>query len=650
VAWTAGQHQTKFGFDYRRLRNAVPFLPNVNGSYAFGSGTALANNTPSTLTVALGPPDLEYTEDDQFYYFQDDWRIRENFTLNVGIRYENTGQPINLLNDVTAGREAGSGAFWRQNLPLEARVVPRIPVDKNNWAPRLGFVYSPRWGRWLFGENKTVISGGYGVAYDATFYNLMLNISTSSPTVFLTTVSGLGVPTNVPTGDTVRNAAVQAGVIAFNTFNPEFFDRTIIRRNWRSPYSQQWSLRWQRELNRDNVLEVRYVGNHAIGLFQTVNANPSIGNLFNGFSRQYVDSADNATKTVNFPGFPQLLAGARPLTCTDDPNTRDNEGRCNGRLFPFGVARERINGAQSNYHGLQMRFDSRLANQLTWGMTYTWSHAIDNSSEVFSFAGGNSVTVAQNPLDLTRSERGNSGFDARNVLTAHWIWDLPFGREQHGVLGRLMGGWQINGVVRFQTARLFTPTHANATRNLYEDATTMAAFFGTQSHFRPFAGNPNAPLNRVGITDIDACLFQGTAFCGASGSTRILRQSPTGYWLLNDLNAATRTFTPVSPNDVRFIVNGPGAALRFGTPFGTIGRNTFHGDQIENLDLSIFKNTRVTERVSIRYTLGLYNALNHPNFGIPNSINLDNAGSTFYNFQENSGGRRVIGMGLSISF
>ncbi|NOT60040.1 MAG: TonB-dependent receptor, partial [Acidobacteria bacterium] len=178
-----GNHQMKMGMDIRKLENTAPFLPNVNGNFQFDTLAQFAANTPTTLTVALGPATLVYGEIDQFYYFQDDWRIRPNFTLNLGARYEYTGQPINLLNDVTVQRENDPAkAFWLQTLPIEARTNPRIPVDANNFAPRLGFVYSPRFGDGflgkLVGTDKTTIRGGFGQAYDATFYNLMLNIST----------------------------------------------------------------------------------------------------------------------------------------------------------------------------------------------------------------------------------------------------------------------------------------------------------------------------------------------------------------------------------------------------------------------------------------------------------------------------------------
>jgi hypothetical protein len=284
-------------------------------------------------------------------------------------------------------------------------------------------------------------------------------------------------------------------------------------------------------------------------------------------------------------------------------------------------------------------------------MTYTYSHTIDNSSEVFNFAGGNSVAVSQNPLDLTRGERGNSGFDIRHVFTAHWLWDLPFMREQKGLVGRLVGGWQFNGIVRVQTGVPFTPTHQTPVRNPYEDSTYLLNFIGS-SALRPFDGNPSAVPNRVGITDVDACIFYGRCGTTTVSGTALpnLRTSSTGFYLLNDLNASTPVFTPVSPSEVRYIINGPGAAARFGTPFGNVGRNSARGDRLESVDLSVFKTFRLTEQFKLQYRLQLFNAFNHPFFGIPNSIQLDNAGSTFFNFQENDGGRRTISMGLSFIF
>jgi outer membrane receptor protein involved in Fe transport len=647
LTWTRGNHQMKMGFDYRKLENTAPFLPNVNGNFQFDTAQQMADNRPTQITVAFGPATLSYGEHDQFYYFQDDWRVKPNLTLNLGVRYENTGQPINLLNDVTLLRESiPTEAFWRQNLPIEARINPRIPVDNNNWAPRLGFVYSPKFdgglmGK-LFGSDKTTVRGGYGIAYDATFYNLMLNISTAAPTVFLTSAPQFGVPSATPTGDVVRAAAAGSGLIRFNTFDPRFLSRTTINPKMRSPYSQQWSFGIQREI-KSSVVEVRYVGNHSVGLFQTINANPFIGNLVNGFSRPYHDPVAGVARTLTFPGFPNSIpSGIRPLTCTDNPATLDNEAACNGRVLPFGVARERINGAQSTYHGLQTRYDGRFRRDLIYGFTYTWSKALDNASEVFNFAGGNSVAVSQNPLNLTSGEKSYSGFDVPHSFTMNLIYELPFMRDQRGILGRAVGGWQVNATARVQNGVRFTPTHPSAARNPYEDVTFMATFFGN-SQMRPFAGNPNAPAGSVAITDVDACIFY--ARCGTTAGNPNLRTSSTGYYLMSDLNR--NVFTSVSPNDVRYIVNGPGAAIKFNNPFGTVARNSAFSDRIETVDFSLFKTFKIWEAVNIQYQLTLINALNHPVFGTPNT-NVDNI--NFFNFQENDGGRRTISMGLRVRF
>ncbi|MDX2044632.1 MAG: carboxypeptidase regulatory-like domain-containing protein [Acidobacteriota bacterium] len=647
LTWTRGNHQMKMGFDYRKLQNTAPFLPNVNGNFQFDSVQQLIDNKPTQITVAFGPATLSYGEHDQFYYFQDDWRIKPNLTLNLGIRYENTGQPINLLNDVTVLRESiPTEAFWRQSLPIDARTNNRIPVDNNNWAPRLGFVYSPKFDSGLmgklFGSDKTTVRGGYGIAYDATFYNLMLNISTAAPTVFLTSAPQFGVPNATPTGDVVRASAASSGLIRFNTFDPRFLSRTTINPVMRSPYSQQWSFGIQREI-KSNVVEVRYVGNHSVGLFQTINANPFIGNLVNGFSRTYHDPVANTARTLNLPGFPNAIpSGIRPQTCTDNAATLDNEGVCNGRVFPFGVARERINGAQSTYHGLQTRFDGRFKRDFIYGFTYTWSKALDNASEVFNFAGGNSVAVSQNPLNLTSGEKSYSGFDVPHSFTMNLIYELPFMRDQRGILGRAVGGWQVNATARVQNGVRFTPTHPSPARNPYEDVTFMSTFFGN-SQMRPFAGNPNAAAGSVAITDVDACIFY--ARCGTTSGNPNLRTSSTGFYLMSDLNR--NVFTAVSPNDVRYIVNGPGAAMKFNNPFGTVARNSARGDRIETVDFSLFKTFKVWESVNIQYQLTLINALNHPVFGTPNT-NVDNV--NFFNFQENDGGRRTISMGLRVRF
>ena len=615
VSWTKGKHTMLFGADFRDLDNAVPFLPNLNGAFRFTTAARLVANAPNFVTIVAGKDTIVYKERDQFYYLQDDWKIRENLTLNLGVRYEYTGQPINTLHDLTLARESdASTAIWRQSLPISVRTVPKIPVDKNNFAPRFGFAWVPKMGdskfsHLFFGDNDaTVIRGGYSIAYDPAFYNILLNVSTATPTVFNNTINnfctnktpvtscttndiltfpGFRLPANA-TGDVVRSAFSSS--LQKNTFDPRFFNETVVGSDFHAPYSQQWSLGVQRQINRNNVAEIRYVGNHGVGLFQTINRNPDISKIYNGFT----------LGGITFPGFPQLLHGAVPLTCTDNTATLDNEGVCNGRVLPQGNIRSRENTASSTYNGMQMRYNGRLFNQLTLGASYTWSKTLDNASEVFSFGEG---FAAQNPFDINAGEKSLSGNDRRHASSINALWDLPFFKKQEGFKGHALGGWQLNGTYVLASGRTWTPLEFCNVACLgigYEDIGFDGAFLGFDT-LRPFRGNPNAPRDSVGITSIDGDFLYGAG------------TSPTGFWSLNQLNQGN--LVPVTADQVRFIYNGPGAAKLFGNPFGNVARNSERGPALNQLNIGIFKTTNLTERVKIQFRTELFNALNHPNPG-----------------------------------
>jgi hypothetical protein len=640
---TRGRHSFIFGADIRRLRNEVPFLPNVNGSFTIGSVARLVANAPQTVQLAAGEDTIAYKETDQFYFFQDDWKIRDNLTLNLGVRYEYIGQPINTLNELTVEREANpQTALWRQNLPVEARTVPRLPADKNNWAPRLGFAYTPRFWKSVFGEDATVIRGGYSIAYDPPFYNIMLNISTAAPSVFLNLTSNSAtapvfpVPSANPTGDKVRAFAQSAGILAVNTFDPRLLSRTVVSQNFYNPYSQQWSLGLQRQINSNNVAEVRYVGNHAVGLFQTNNGNPLFSNLYNGFT----------LGGVAFPAFRNLLpAGLVPQNCVNNPATPDNEAACNGRVLAGqGLVRTRENTASSNYHGLQTRYNGRLYNQLTLGASYSYSKTIDNSSEIFAFGENPS---SQHPFNVTSAERSVSGFHRPHAFSLNAIWDIPIYKDQQGVLGRALGGWQINSTYVLTSGRPFTPSQNFLNRAIgggYFD-NGYAPFVGEVA--RPFVTNPDADRTQVGISQIDASFFFGAPVRNARG-----------FYSLNDLNNGT--IREISPNDVRYVVNMPGAALLFNNPFGNAARNSEKGPRLNQVNLGVFKNTRVTEQIRIQFRMEMFNALNHPNpgYGVAGGDSLPNRfvdfagieGTGFADFTEMSLSSRVIQFGLRIVF
>ncbi len=613
--WTSGKHTLTFGVDFRDLDNSVPFLPNFNGAFRFPSTARIVANAPSFVTLAAGTPTIGYKERDQFYFFQDDFKLRDNLTLNLGIRYEYTGQPINTLNGITVAAESDSTrALWRQNIPLDQRTVPKLPADKNNWAPRLGFAWSPRFDtdskfkRLLFGENDaTVIRGGFSMAYDPAFYNILLNVSTSAPTVFLNTINNnssltapsFRLPSN-PTGDAVRQSL--GSFLQKNTFDPRLLSQTMVGNDFHSPYSQQWSFGIQRQINRNNVAEIRYIGNRGVGLFQTVNRNPDIGNLYRGFNFDIFDNG--AGKPPFFPGFPSLVPGGiTPLSCVNNPATPDNEAACNNRIVPGrGLIRSRENTGKSWYNGLQMRYNGRIFNQLTLGASYTFSKTIDTTSEIFSFG---EIAIAANPFDLTNQEKGLSGNDRRHASALNFIWDVPVKKDQRGFVGHVLGGWQLNGTYILASGRPFTPSQFFNSLGLptYQDFTFGATFFGFDN-VRGFSSNPRAARDRVAITDIDAYLIFLPNFV----------PSPTHLYSLNELNS-TGNLVPVSPNDVRYIINMPGAVRYTGNPFGNIARNSERGPALNMVNLGIFKNIRLREHMSLQLRAEMFNALNHPNPG-----------------------------------
>jgi hypothetical protein len=198
--------------------------------------------------------------------------------------------------------------------------------------------------------------------------------------------------------------------------------------------------------------------------------------------------------------------------------------------------------------------------------------------------------MAQNPFDVDKGEWSVSGFDRLHSFSLDYIYEVPAYRNQRGIAGKLLGGWQINGIYSLGSGRPYTPEQTRnslAFPNSYLDALFASTFTGLDS-LRPFVGNPNANPRLVAITNIDARLS------GLISGTDAL--SPTGYYLLNDLNRGV--LTPVTPGGVRFVFNGPGAAIAFGTPFGTAPRNCVRGKSLNQLNLGVFKTTRIGERFS----------------------------------------------------
>jgi outer membrane receptor protein involved in Fe transport len=642
LSWTRGRHSFIFGAEFKHLNTVVPFLPNFNGAFAFNSVARLLANAPSGFSLTVGDPTLAFTENDQYYYIQDDFKVRPNLTLNLGVRYEYTGQPINILNQQSIVRENDpTRRFFDPTLPLSVRTTPAIPKDKNNFAPRLGFAYSPHFWKSFLGEDATVIRGGFSIAYDPAFYNILLNVQGSAPfsaafalpsNILPATNSPVPIPGGSLTGDAIRAATIASGVLPLGRLNPLFLAQTVVAPDFHAPYSEQFSLGVQHQFGRNSVAEVRYVGTHGISLFQNRQGNPFVRNLVNGFS----------AGGFNFRNFANLIpSGITPLTCVNDPATFANEAVCDGRILRQSTITIRENSAQSIYHSMQSRFNSRLLNNsLTLGAAYTWSKTIDNSSEIFAFDIASSNT--QNPFCITSCERSLSILDRPHAFSTNFIYDVPFFKEQRGVVGHLLGGWQLNGVYVLTSGTPYTPGQF-----------LNGSVLGTANSYitagdRPFIGNPNANPQLVGINQVDALFLFGVPVT-----------NPAGFYSVNALNS-TGDVVNVSPNDVRFIVNGPGAAQVFNTPFGNASRNSLRGPRLNQLNMGLFKNIKVFERLTLQLRGEAFNVLNHPNPGygvnaagyLPDFFVEDAgfAGSAFADNQDIELARRVVQVGLRIIF
>jgi hypothetical protein len=593
-----GKHTFKAGVNYTFQRSPNIFLPAINGAYRFdswgdiGLGTSFVANTPDRVQIASGNPSLDFREHDTFIYGGDDWKIGRSLTVNLGLTWSYYGQPANLFNQITVPRESNPAtALWNPALPLSVRTFPTFPAPKNSFGPSLGFAWNPQGGGFLTGHGKTTLRGGYRLLYDPPFYNIYINMSSSSPEVFL---QNLPAPNThplpvVPTGPNVR-ASVSSSITP-GVFDPRTFAETSIAPNFGPDKVHSWSFGFERELTKNSAVEVRYAGNHGQNLFQSLNANPLVKPLLTDF--------------------PSLVpAGITPCTTSQlvGPGSSVAVGR---EHCDLGIIRTRNNTGKSNYNGLQAEFRANnLFKQLTIRTGYTFSKNLDNVSEIFStFGGANSNAFAQNNLNQS-GEYGFSGLDIPHQWTILFTEELPFFKEQHGFIGHVLGGWGFSGNYVLASGQRYTPSQvfiSEFSAHDYFDAGFYNTFNGGAEPAHPFLGNPNAPVTQVGIFAADACNVFGFGCALAAGQLISLNA-------INNPDPTANHEVPVTTNDVRFIANGGQADKIFGTPFGNVARNSVT-DAITNVaNLSVFKRFKFTERTSFEFHASALNVLNHPNF------------------------------------
>ncbi len=648
-----GRHSFKAGVNLTQQRSPNVFLPNFNGQFRFADWGHYAADIPNRIRIASGTPNLNFRETDTFVYFGDDFKIKNNLTLNLGITWSYYGQPANLFHDLTVKNATGSNPTWDPTLPLSVTTFPTIPSPKNSWGPSVGFAWTPNGGgRFLTGNGKTVVRGGYRLSYDPPFYNIYINISSAAPNVLLNTLSGRvatggTLPSNLklsaaPFGPSVR--AELASSLLTGVFDPRQFNETSITPNFGPQRTHEWSLGVQREVFAGAVAEARYVGNHALDLFQSINGNPYIAGLA--------------------ASFPSLVPSGQTPCPAASAAVAAAIGRVNCDL---GVVRTRTNTAYSDYNAVQTELrGNQMWHQLTLKAGYTFSKTTDNTSEIFATgAAGNTNAFSQSQVDFTSGEHGISGIDFRHNFFLTASEEIPFMRSQHGVLGHILGGWSASAVYFLSSGQPYTAaqgalncvsgggacsgTDFNGNLSPY-DPNFNASFVGADGALRPFAGSNSAPVGAVGIFTGDWYGCDGTA-----GSPCPTGLTPTTLLSLNALNT-TGANTVVTNNDVRFIANGFFADQVFGTPFGNVARNTLRDARTNIVNFSFFKTFKVKENFKVQWHMTMLNAFNHPNFSSVDAF-IDDAGLSgeflgFANPALTSGGiQAAVGIpGRSIRF
>jgi Carboxypeptidase regulatory-like domain len=651
-SWLQGKNQWKAGVNYTYQRTINTFFPDINGQFTFANWDAVAANTPLSVSVGTGNPVLDFREHDLFMYAGDDYKLKSNLTLNLGLTWTYFGSPENLFNQITTANETGPNPLFNPALPLSVRTFPSFPPKYDLFGESVGFAWTPQGAGWLTGNGKTVIRGGFRETVDPAYYNIFINMSTSTPLVLLNTVTGgtaAGFPLPAdPFGPTVR--ADLAPILPVGTTDPRATDQTTIPNSFQPDEVREWSFGIQRQINPHLVVESRYVGNHGADLFQSINANPLVCNTD-------ITEGTGTTGTclsgmsVQYPAL--VPAGVTPclgpVGSTGGPVVANASGRenCNE-----GVLDEFANSGYSDYEGWQNEVRAtNLFNQLTVIGNYTWSKTTDNTTETYStFADANTVAYAQNPFNVTSAEHGLSGIDFPQQFTVQGYWNVPLYRSQHGVVGHALGGWSVGLGYQLVSGDPFTPSQLEL--NTLTGGTTWdepfdLAFIGIPETARPFAGSASAPSSQVGIFAGDACSLFGGASCGLATSTLLS---------FNALNTTGATNT-VTNGQVRYIVNGTTADSIFGTPFGNGGRNTARDYHTNTANIAVFRTFKFSERVNLQARLDMLNAFNHPNYDSVGPF-IEGAGLTglegafggFADPQNFPDGPRVIKGGLQITF
>ncbi len=595
VSYTSGNHNMKFGVEFRRPyfdgASYAGKLGTVNfGSSkidAFNGATALEDfllGFPSNGSYTPGDPNQTTRNWNYGLFAQDDWRVTPRITVNLGLRWEyetalkedHNRIAIFDPNSVTGLTDVGTGLVkspWQPDY-FGSNIQPRFGVawdltGKGTTVVRAAWGIYSSWPVW------SVINGGTGNPSGALFYNangttiqgtgaiVSANATLPTPAVGGTplvnwTLAGPIFQGQVRCGDGLKPTGASVA-------NPGPCTITAVDQHWHLPYVQEWNVGIQHALTSNMSLDVAYVGTHGTNLFGQTDLNAAT------------------------PG--------------NTNSTRIQQSRPYYSKFPWmGKVTDVTNLGYSNYNALQVSFNQRAWHGLSSSLGYTLSHTLDTA--------GTDVGLAIYPdIRCPLCNYGPTPFDIRNRFTGRVAYALPSVKTP----GQILEGWQISTVVNLQGGTPYDTRDASNNISGTGENTDRWDLIGNAADFNGYGRTDHIPCFGVSGSKFD---LPGT--CTVVANVNLM---PTAC-----LNAANSL--PINPTvgttgldqlkALGCYVSGTSAIVppAQGT-FGNMGKGIFRGAPFQIGDVSIRKRTKITERIGSEFQFDMYNVTNHPEFAIP---------------------------------
>ena len=596
-SWVRGKHSFKFGYEYGHVWQEIEDSNPLYGSFAYGKGysvcpTTAGSSCPNTSNVAdTYFADFLFGTSQTFSlatyyithvfqtmdsaYVQDDWKVASKLTLNLGLRWE-YGSPWSERNNYISNFDPTTGTmltlepgYSTASSPLCGTAACIAPYSGGgvygktlvnpalgDWAPRIGFAYAL--------PHNISVRGGYGTAFvhywRAGSGN---NIAINAPFAMYTSVTNPAVGT---TNGFVRLSQGFPNGLA-TSFSAGTDNIDYIPKNTKDGYAESYFLSVQKQLAKNILFDLAYVGNHGVHLQGFINANQR-------------NPALPLTNAGEYPGIP---AGQwqRPYMSWGGYLLN------NSTLYPNfnnGDITEATNAFKSHYNSLQARYEQRFVAGLTLLNSFTWSHALDNASSTLEA----NTPDPQNGYNLN-GDYGQSDYNLPITNVTTLVYDLPVGKGMHflansnGVVNAILGGWQISGVNTMQAGTPFNITYSPAGAN---------------------AVSPMLSQNWRGMSLYRPNLVPGVPY---------IKRTQLANGTVQYVNSAALTIPSTYTTGSSLLAGGT-----ISSPFGNLPKNYGRTPAYYETDLDFNKKFSVmNDKVKIEFRSEFYNIFNHTNLYMP---------------------------------